>query len=102
MEEGVLLLMCAIVLQTGEERYALNVRLVEVVLVWAKHNYLLVHSAICEDDFCLNGGNCSYPNSRCSCTADWAGHRCEMGKKIMCMKLNYLLYEGTVFITSNL
>ncbi len=39
--------------------------------------------AICAPAFCLNGGNCSFPNRNCSCTNEWSGERCENGKYIL-------------------
>ena len=38
----------------------------------------LIHLAICEKDFCLNGGYCSFSNANCTCSEDWTGHRCSI------------------------
>ncbi len=79
MKEGVLLLMYATVLQIGGERYALSISLFVVVPILAKQTLLICWLS---DDFCKNGGNCSYPNTQCNCTEDWMGSRCDIGKKL--------------------
>ncbi len=35
-------------------------------------------SAMCNETFCMNEGNCSFPNINCTCTEDWEGDRCEL------------------------
>ncbi len=36
--------------------------------------------ALCEEDFCENGGECLYPDTNCTCTEQWTGPQCQIGK----------------------
>ncbi len=33
--------------------------------------------AICGDGFCMNGGNCLYPDVNCSCPDNWSVNQCQ-------------------------
>ena len=46
-----------------------------------------VHAAVCETDFCRNGGSCLYPNVNCSCWLISSGDTCDT--------LNYPLLAGS-------
>ncbi len=35
--------------------------------------------AICEDDFCLNRGECFLPSIECICPPEWEGSQCDTG-----------------------
>ena len=52
--------------------------------------------AVCEDEFCLNGGTCLHPGVNCSCPANWMGVRCS--KQLIQI---LVLDEGPVIIVSS-
>jgi hypothetical protein len=35
--------------------------------------------ALCEEGFCLNGGECLFPFTNCTCPHGWEGDQCEIG-----------------------
>ena len=41
---------------------------------------LNTHVAVCDEDFCENGGMCLYPDTNCTCPHGWEGDQCETGK----------------------
>ena len=46
------------------------------------HRYTQLNTftiAICTDGFCMNGGNCLYPDVNCSCPENWSGNKCQIG-----------------------
>ncbi len=48
--------------------------------------------AICEDNFCLNGGTCNFPNINCICTDEWTGNNCGVKVQIGEAQEYYLLF----------
>ncbi len=42
----------------------------------------LIIPAICDGGFCMNGGECLYPNVNCTCTEEWDGDQCDIGKLV--------------------
>ena len=58
---------------------------------------LPIFIAICNETFCMNGGNCSYPNTNCTCMEGWEGNRCEMGiicYLFLCSRQTSLFYSN--------
>ncbi len=47
------------------------------IILW--HNGYLLIAAICDLDFCKNGGTCQNPNINCTCSILWNGNTCEEG-----------------------
>ena len=62
--------------------------------VLIKHPFFI---AICNETFCMNGGNCSHPNTNCTCMEGWEGNRCEMGiicYLFLCSHQTYHFYSN--------
>ncbi len=52
-------------------------------------------TAICSEGFCMNGGNCSYPDVNCTCTPNqWEGDQCEIGN----CSINGLLHNALFIV----
>ncbi len=70
----------AIVQLTGWE---VDVILVKLNMKFKCLNRLNLMLAICEDDFCLNGGECFLPNIECICPPEWEGSQCDTGMVVI-------------------
>ena len=59
-----------------------EIGVIQVIIptVTCVRNNKISNIAVCAGDFCMNGGQCLYPDTNCTCTDGWTGERCTQSK----------------------